>query len=241
MGFGDWILGNPERVHSTKDRKRQNMAEYDEMRGRAGGQGRLAGNAYLSRSLDFDPSEAVTEYGRGFMDEAGDQLTNQFEDLTGGAVGSGRMKTGFFQNDGKQMFQDFNRRVANAISAQSLNAASLDMQNTQGLGAYGQDMFKQQGDLLTGEMDRAQAEENARTSPMDAIMQGGGMLLGMGMPGGGSLGGSIMQGAMNKWGGGGGSGGGGGGSGRQSAWRQRTSAGWGGNSSVGGGWTPSGG
>ena len=116
----------------------------------------------LERSLAFDPSQAVSQFGQGFLDEAREGLGQDFQSLVGGAVGSGRLRTGFFQQDAGRLFQDFNRRVSNAIAQQSLEASRQSLQNIQGLQRTGSDLLGQQIDLLGGAFDRATAEENAQ-------------------------------------------------------------------------------
>jgi hypothetical protein len=135
------------RVSSDLERESQEA-------GRARSEGRR-------RSLAFDPTQAVTDFGGGFLDEAREGLGNDFEDLVGGSVGSGRLRTGFFQQDAGRLFQDFNRRVSNAIAQQSLEASRQNLQNIQGLQRTGSDLLGQQVDLLGGAFDRATAEENA--------------------------------------------------------------------------------
>ena len=125
---------------------------------RIGGRSRQEG---LERSLAFDPSQAVDEFGRGFLADASENLGNQFEDLVGGSVGAGRLRTGFFQEDAGRLFKDFNRRVAVAVAQQSLEASRQSLQNIQGLQRSGNELLGQQIDLLGGAFDRATAEENA--------------------------------------------------------------------------------
>jgi len=126
---------------------------------RSGAETRRAG---LERSLAFDPTEAVSQFGQGFLDEAREGLGQDFQSLVGGAVGSGRLRTGFFQQDAGRLFQDVNRRVSNAIAQQSLEASRQSLQNIQGLQRTGSDLLGQQIDLLGGAFDRATAEENAQ-------------------------------------------------------------------------------
>lgn len=123
--------------------------------------GGTATRASLQGQLDFDPSQAVTEFGSGFLDEAREGLGQDFESLVGGAVGRGRLRTGFFQQDAGRLFQDFNRRVSNAIAQQSLEASRQRLANLQGLGAFGTNLLDQQGTLIAGAADLAQGAENA--------------------------------------------------------------------------------
>lgn len=134
---------------------------FDQMLGETERLGSAARTAGVQGQLDFDASDAVTEFGGGFLDEAREGLSQDFEGLVGESVGSGRLRTGFFQRDAGRLFQDFNRRVANAVAMQSMQAAGLNLQNLQGLSATGLDMLTQQTDILAGAFDRATAEKNA--------------------------------------------------------------------------------
>jgi len=135
----------------------------------------------LERSLAFDPSQAVSEFGQGFLADASENLGNQFEDLVGGSVGSGRLRTGFFQEDAGRLFQDFNRRVSTAIAQQSLEASRQNLANIQGLQRTGGDLLGQQIDLLGGAFDRATAEENASGGGFFSKLAGAaGGLIGLG-------------------------------------------------------------
>lgn len=129
--------------------------------GETGAQGGAARKAGLAGALSFDPSQAVDEFGQGFLSDAREGLGEEFEDLVGGSVGRGRLRTGFFQRDAGNLFKDFNRRVSNAIAQASLQASGQKLQNIQGLQAFGSDLLGQQTDLLGGALDRATAEENA--------------------------------------------------------------------------------
>lgn len=124
--------------------------------------GGTATRAGLQGALEFDPSKAVDEFGRGFLDEAREGLGEDFESLIGNSVGQGRLRTGFFQRDSGRLFQDFNRRVSNAIAQQSLEASRQRLQNLQGLQGFGSNLLGQQADVLGGAFDRGTAEENAQ-------------------------------------------------------------------------------
>jgi hypothetical protein len=138
--------------------------------------GGTATRAALQGQLDFDPSQAVTDFGSGFLDEAREGLGQDFERLVGGSVGRGRLRTGFFQQDAGRLFQDFNRRVSNAIAQQSLEASRQRLANLQGLGAFGTNILDQQGTLLAGAADLAQGAENAE--PGNPFARIGGAILG---------------------------------------------------------------
>lgn len=150
-----------EKFFSSDEQQAANQRRFQQLAAETDRSGRAARGAGLKRSLDFDPSQAVTQFGGGFLDEAREGLGQDFESLVGGSVGSGRLRTGFFQRDAGRLFQDFNRRVSNAIAQQSLEASRQSLQNIQGLQRTGSDLLGQQVDLLGGAFDRATAEENA--------------------------------------------------------------------------------
>lgn len=163
---------------STDRQKRRQQDRFNRLSRETDVSGERTRREGLERSLAFDPSEAVSDFGSGFLDEAREGLGQDFESLVGGAVGRGRLRTGFFQRDAGRLFQDFNRRVSNAIAQQSLEASRQNLANIQGLQRTGADLLGQQVDLLGGAFDRATAEENA----------GGGFLRGLATVAGGAAG-----------------------------------------------------
>lgn len=185
---------------STDEQKARQRAQFNRLSTETERQGSRTRSEALSRSLAFDPSQAVSDFGSGFLDEAREGLGEDFEDLVGSSVGRGRLRTGFFQQDAGRLFQDFNRRVSNAIAQQSLEASRQNLQNIQGLQRTGSDLLGQQVDLLGGAFDRATAEENA----------GGGFLRGLatvaggvggfliGGPPGAAAGASVASSAVNS-------------------------------------------
>ena len=158
----------------TGGREQRAARMFDSAAGQLESGATAANDAYLARALSFDPSQAVDQYGQGFMDEAREGLGQDFDSLVGNAVGQGRLRTGFFQRDAGRLFQDFNRRVANAIAMQSMNAADMQMRNTNALGAYGQNMMGQQIDLIGGALDRANYErERDRDRGLGGLLKKG--------------------------------------------------------------------
>ncbi len=139
-------------------------------------------------AAEFDPTQAVTQFGQGFVEEAREGLGQEFESLVGGAVGRGRLRTGFFQRDAGRLFQDFNRRVSQAIAQQSLEASRQQLVNIQGLQRTGTNLLQQQIDLLGGAFDRATAEENANKGGGFGGFLKGALGAGLGIVGGAALG-----------------------------------------------------
>ena len=150
-----------ERFFSTEQRRGRSVRQFDRLTGDLERQASTATEAGLQGALQFDPSQAVTRFGQGFLDEAKEGLGEEFQSLVGGSVGAGRLRTGFFQRDAGRLFQDFNRRVSNAIALQSLEASRQSLVNIQGLNQTGGMIRNQQIDVLGGALDRATAEDNA--------------------------------------------------------------------------------
>lgn len=147
---------------SSDEQKRRQQERFNRLSRETDVSGERTRREGLERSLAFDPSEAVSQFGTGFLDEAREGLEQDFGSLVGGAVGSGRLRTGFFQRDAGRLFQDFNRRVSNAIAQQSLEASRQRLANLQGLGAFGTNLLDQQGTLIAGSFDLQQSAENAQ-------------------------------------------------------------------------------
>jgi hypothetical protein len=150
-----------EKFFSSEGQQRRSQQRFNRLSEETDRSGAATRRAGLERSLAFDPSQAVSDFGSGFLDEAREGLGEDFQSLVGQSVGRGRLRTGFFQQDAGRLFQDFNRRVSNAIAQQSLEASRQNLQNIQGLQRTGSDLLGQQVDLLGGAFDRATAEENA--------------------------------------------------------------------------------
>ena len=200
-----------ERFFSTDQRRGRSVRQFDRLTGDLERQASTATEAGLQGALDFDPSQAVTRFGQGFLDEAKEGLGQEFESLVGGSVGAGRLRTGFFQRDAGRLFQDFNRRVSNAIALQSLEASRQSLVNIQGLNQTGGLIRSQQIDVLGGALDRATAEDNANQGGGFGGFLKGALGAGLGIAGGaflGPLGAAAGTALANKLGGGGGGGGG---------------------------------
>jgi len=172
--------------------------------------GGRAENEFFQRSLGFDAQAAAERSAMGIAGSLSGQLGRNLELARGQAVGSGRLETGFFDEDRGRIFEDFNERLTNAIAQQALQAQSLNLQNLGQIGQFGQNVQNRFVNLLGGSLDRATAEENARRQ------QGGGLfgqllggVIGAAAPGiGSTIGGAIGSGISGLFGGGGDGGGG---------------------------------
>lgn len=176
------------RFFSRRRQREQREQQFERVSGTVE---RGAGRALeggLTGAEEFDPTQAVTRFGQGFVEEAREGLGQEFESLVGQSVGAGRLRTGFFQRDAGRLFQDFNRRVSNAIAQQSLEASRQSLANIQGLQRTGTNLLQQQIDLLGGAFDRATAEENANRGGGFGGFLKGAIGAGLGVVGGAALG-----------------------------------------------------
>ena len=176
------------RFFSGRGQRRQREAQFQRVSGQTEERAGRALEGGLQGAEDFDPTQAVTRFGQGFVDEAREGLGQEFESLVGQSVGAGRLRTGFFQRDAGRLFQDFNRRVSNAIAQQSLEASRQSLSNIQGLQRTGTNLLQQQIDLLGGAFDRATAEENANQGGGFGGFLKGAIGAGLGIVGGAALG-----------------------------------------------------
>lgn len=134
------------------------MGEIDRTRSR----GNEAENEFFSRSLNFDAREGAAETARGIGADLSMDLNRNLERARGTAVGMGRLETGFFDQDRGRLFEDFNARLANAIAQQSLQAESLNLQNNQSIGAFGQNVSNRFVNLLGGATQAGVEEQSAQ-------------------------------------------------------------------------------
>jgi len=104
----------------------------------AGGRGEQAQDAYISRASSFDASKSLNDWARGAYANVSAGLDRRLRDLSGAAVGSGRLNTGFFDEDQGQLIRDTQADFTNNLSQQALGAAELQQRNDTSLGAYGE-------------------------------------------------------------------------------------------------------
>lgn len=124
--------------------------------------GRRAEDEFIERSTTFDPYESAQTAARAQVAAVREQFGEDLDDLRDFNAGIGRLETGYGGMDEDELFEDVVDRTSRQIASNSLAATSLDLQNTQGIGAYGERTTNRYLDLLSGGLDREQAERNAR-------------------------------------------------------------------------------
>lgn len=115
--------------------------------------GRLGSRAeqeYLSRAIGFDANRAVRDAAIGGFNAFRKQLGRDLHALRGRQVGMGRLNTGFATQDEDRLIEGGLNDLNNMILQNALGAASLDLRNLQGLGAYGANQSNVYLDALAG-------------------------------------------------------------------------------------------
>lgn len=146
----------------------QNVQTAQNAQQQAGGLGTQAESEFFQRATSFNAQEGAERSAQGIVSGLTPSLRRNLEFARGQAAGSGRLETGFFDIDRGRIFEDFNQRVASAIAANALQAQQQQLQNTAQIGQFGQNVQNRFVNLLGGNLDRAQQEQNAQR-------QGGGL------------------------------------------------------------------
>lgn len=164
LGLGSSLLaGGLGSLASRKGRQQQELenrflAGLDPERYRAD----LAENYYLDQAMRFDPSAALQQYGQAAYGDFERKLKRAVADLGGRAVGAGRLDTGFYDEDQGRLVSDLARQYQEALGSRALEAAQMNLSRLQGIGSYGAAARNTYLDMLASQMDREEAERNAR-------------------------------------------------------------------------------
>jgi hypothetical protein len=165
----------------------------------AASQGAEATGSYLDRAENFDASKALNTWAQGAYGNISTALTKRLQDLSGSAVGAGRLNTGFFDEDQGTVIRGAQQDFSNALAGQALGAAQLQSSSDRSLGEFGQGQQQTGLDVAASrreEMINAEREAQARAR---ARKRGIGSLIGGVVgAGAGALSGSP-GGAMAGW------------------------------------------
>jgi hypothetical protein len=173
-------------------------SQVDQTGADAASQGSQATGDYLSRAENFDASKALNSWAQGAYSNVSTALTQRLRDLTGQAVGAGRLNTGFFDEDQGQVIRGAQQDFSAALAQQSLGAASLQSQSDQALGRFGQaqqetglDVAQSRREEMINTEREAQARARARKRGIGSLIGGvigaaGGAIVGG--PGGAKVG-----------------------------------------------------
>jgi len=117
---------------------------------------------FLERDAAFDPGAAFKEYSAGAFSDFGKQLSYALRDNAYGAVGSGRMDTGFYDQDRGYIANELSRSYLADINRAALETTGMRQRQNEYLGQYGLNRTQDYQDLVAGQLDRETAERNAR-------------------------------------------------------------------------------
>jgi hypothetical protein len=163
----------------------------------AGATGKKVMPEALDRLASFDARDSLAEFTRGATDQSQRAFRSNLNRLKGSSVRAGRLNTGFFDEDAGELALDSQANLNNMISQQSMQALRMQQDNDARYLSAGQQQEQQYFDLLTGGLDREQAERNRRTQQRSSMWSSlaslGGTALGFiaGGPGGAALGGKL--------------------------------------------------
>jgi hypothetical protein len=152
---------------STSDLFSQALAQFQR-----GG----AAPSTLSALEGYDPSQALNTYAQGAYNTFNQGFKQNLSDLKGSAVGAGRLKTGFYDQDVGRLATTMGNQEQQAIAGQALNAASLKASTLGTATGYQEDEQNRYLDLLSGQLDREQAQRNANAQQTAGIFGGLGEL-----------------------------------------------------------------
>lgn len=135
----------------------------------------------------FDPYASVETAATGAFDSFRDRLNRTLTDIRGQQVGMGRLNTGFATHDEDRLVERGVQDLNQELMRNSMNAASMDLQNRQ----FGAGLAHQRTgrfyDLLAGQRDYETAERNARRERRGSLVSGIGSVLG-------GIGGAVLGG-----------------------------------------------
>ncbi len=144
----------------------------------------------MDRVASFDAGDYAKEAGAATFDEFRGDLSRDVRDLRGSQVGRGRIRTGFGFEEEDRMVSDSYRALMRSIAQQSLQAAGLDL-----------DARNLEGEMAAGDLDRSQADKNARRRRRGGLLGAVGGIAGtlVGGPGVGTYLGGMLGNAAGQY------------------------------------------
>lgn len=130
--------------------------------GSAGNAARTAQTAYEQADAGFDPSAAFKEYSAGALGDFNTQLSKSLRDLSGKAVGAGRFDSGFYDADQGEVARSIAGDFSNRIQQGALQTAGMRLNQIGQRGQYALGQGDMYNSLLSGQLDRETAAQNAK-------------------------------------------------------------------------------
>lgn len=150
-----------------------------------------------SRRRDFDAGGYAADVAAGTFRDFKEELGKDVESLRSNQASRGRLDTGFGFEDEDRLFSEASEDLQAELARNAFTAASLDLRNTEGIGAEASRSRDRDLELLTAATDREQARENLRAQKkrrrfglLGGVIGGGAGFL-LGGPAGASLGAKL--------------------------------------------------
>lgn len=126
----------------------------------------------LDRLQSFNAQDGLERSVRGATDRSQMAFRNNLRDLTGRAVKTGRLNTGFFDEDAGELALDSKTNLDAIIAQYAITAQGQQMSNDNALVNAGQQQEQQYMDLMTGGLDREQMERNRKAQERGSLLKG---------------------------------------------------------------------
>jgi hypothetical protein len=117
---------------------------------------------YLKRARSYDPQASFERTAGAAYDANRDELRRDLRDEESAAAESGRLDTGFYDFDRGEVRRRADESFNRELAGHALNTEGLRLRNQEGIGQYAQYAGNRYLDLMTGGLDRAEAEAEAR-------------------------------------------------------------------------------
>jgi len=117
---------------------------------------------YLGRARTYDPQASFERTAGAMWGDVREDLGEDLRDLRGASVGAGRLDTGFYDEDQGYLIDKATEEFQRSLAREALGTESLRLRNIEDLGQYAMGASNRYLDLMTGGLDRAEAEEEAK-------------------------------------------------------------------------------
>lgn len=132
----------------------------------------------LTALESFDPTASLKTYGEAAYGDFNRNLQRNIGDLRGAAVGAGRLRTGFYDEDVGRLTTDLAGQYQRDLASHAMDAAGLKASTLGTATGYREDEQNRSLDLMSGQLDRETAERNARRAEKAAMWGGIGQVAG---------------------------------------------------------------
>lgn len=164
---------------------------YDAATKRRGQVAQSTEQSYLDADNAFDPQQALNQYSEGAISNFHTQLSKELAGLKDSEAGGGRLNSGFFDEDQGKVATDLGTQLQSDLNQHALETAGMRQQQIAQRGQYAQGANQDYNDLLSGELDRQQAADNAKRQQKGSLLGAGATIAGTIF--GGPIGGAIAK------------------------------------------------